>query len=77
MAVAGLILGGAAGCVFAFLLIYVINRAYFGWTIAVFWPFGMLFQQAAVIVLAAVIASLYPALVASRTPATELRREDV
>lgn len=77
MAFAGLALGGIAGCGFAFLLIYIINRAYFGWTIAVFWPLGMLARQAVVIVLAAVGASVYPALVASRTPATELRREDV
>lgn len=76
IAALGLLLGLAGGLVLAAILIYVINRDYFGWTIQVHWPLGTLIQQAALILLAAVAASLYPALRASRTPATELTRED-
>jgi putative ABC transport system permease protein len=73
----GIVLGTLAGILFAFVLIYVVNRAFFGWTIAVYWPVGLLARQTAVILLAAALASLYPAWVASGTPATELRREDL
>ena len=66
-----------AGIVFALLLIYVVNRAFFGWTIAVHWPFGLLAWQNALVLLAAALASFYPAWVASSTPTTELRREDL
>jgi putative ABC transport system permease protein len=63
--------------VLAAILIYVINRAYFGWTIQVFFPGPSLAVQVAAILTAAALASLYPALRASRIPATELSREDV
>lgn len=76
IAALGLVLGLAGGVVLAVILIYVINRDYFGWTIQVHWPLATLAQQGALILAAAVVASLYPALRASRTPATELTRED-
>ncbi len=66
--------GGAA---LAVVLIFVINRAYFGWTIALSVPWGALAVQAAAILAAAVAASIYPALRASRTPASELSRDDL
>ena len=77
MGVAGLILGLAGGVVLAAILVFVINRAYFGWTIQVHWPWGTVLAQSATILAAAVLASLYPALAASRTPATQLSREDL
>jgi putative ABC transport system permease protein len=77
MGLSGIALGTLAGIAFALLLIYVVNRAFFGWTIAVYWPIGLLMRQNALILLAAALASLYPAWVASGTPATELRREDL
>ena len=70
----GLILGALGGVLLAMILIFVINRAYFGWTIQVYWPWQAIAQQVATILIAAVIASLYPALKASKTPAIELRR---
>jgi putative ABC transport system permease protein len=73
----GIALGTVAGIAFALVLIYVVNRAFFGWTIAVDWPLGLLLRQHAVIVLASALASVYPAWIASGTPATELRREDL
>ncbi len=77
MGVAGLALGLAGGVLLAGILVFVINRAYFGWTIQVHWPWGTVLVQSATILAAAVLASLYPALAASRTPATQLSREDL
>ena len=42
----------------ALILILIINRAYFGWTIAFHWPWGALAQQVLTIVLASVLAAL-------------------
>ena len=68
------LLGGAA---LYWILSHVINRAYFGWTIQPSFPAGAIARQVGVVAITVVAASLYPALVASRTPATELTREDV
>jgi putative ABC transport system permease protein len=77
MGLTGVALGTFAGVAFALILIYVVNRAFFGWTIAVHWPLGLLARQNGLVVLAAALASLYPAWIASATPAAELRREDL
>ena len=77
MGVFALAMGTAGGVVLACILIYVVNRSYFGWTIHFHWPFPELAQQAVTILFAAVAASLFPALRASRTPATELSRDDL
>jgi putative ABC transport system permease protein len=77
MGVLGLGIGGVGGIALAMILIFAINRAYFGWTIQVHWPWGQVAGQAATILAAAVLASLYPALRASQTPAGELSRDDV
>jgi putative ABC transport system permease protein len=73
----GLVMGVVGGFFLAMVLIFVINRAYFGWTIQVYWPWGALAQQMVTILGVSMLASLYPALKASRTPATELGRDDV
>ena len=70
-------LGSAGGIVLAAILIFVINRTYFGWTIRVYWPGWPVLQQLATILTAALLASLYPALRASKTPAAELSRDDL
>ena len=75
--VLGLVIGMAAGLVLAWILIFVINRAYFGWTIRVAWPWGQLAAGALTILAAAMLASVYPALRASRTPAGQLSRDDL
>jgi putative ABC transport system permease protein len=77
IALYGLVLGGIGGVLLALILIFVINRTFFGWTITVYWPWSTLMGEAATILLASVLGSVYPALRASRTPATELRRDDV
>jgi putative ABC transport system permease protein len=75
MGLFGLLLGSIGGILLAGLLIYVINRAYFGWTIQPHFDGWPIVQQAATILGAAVIASIYPAMRASRVPATELSKE--
>lgn len=75
--VLALLMGAAGGSILACILIYVVNRAYFGWTIQFHWPLRELAQQAVTILFAAAAASLFPALRASRTPATELSRDDL
>ncbi len=77
MAFLALVLGGTGGTILATILIFVINRAYFGWTIQAHWPWGTLLLQAATILGVAAAASVYPALRAARTPASELSREDL
>lgn len=77
IAAVGLALGAGSGIALAMVLVYVVNRASFGWTVALAWPMGELARQSGAILLASVLASVYPALRASRVPATELRREDV
>ena len=73
----GLALGILGGVALAAILIFVINRAYFGWTIQVYWPWAALIQQSATILGAALLASFYPALQATQSPATVLSRDDV
>jgi len=77
MGLAGLVLGLAGGAGLAAILILLINRAYFGWTIRFGLPAGALAGQAAWIMAGALVASIYPALRGSRTAATELTREDL
>ena len=77
MAGLGILLGIPGGAALALVLIRLVNRAYFGWTIVPSWPAATLAVQAAALLAAAAAASLYPAIRASRTPATELRRDDL
>jgi putative ABC transport system permease protein len=77
IAVLSSILGTMGGIALAMILIFWINRAYFGWTIRLSLPWWDLSQELSLILLAAALASLYPALRASKTPATELNRDDL
>lgn len=76
MAFLGLALGFAAGIGLGAILIFVIQKSYFGWSIEWTWPWLSLAGEALAIVCAAVLASLYPAFKASRTPANELCHAD-
>ena len=77
IALYGVVLGGVGGVGLAIILIFIINRAFFGWTIAVHWPWTTLLGEVVTILAVSVAGSVYPALRASRTPATELRRDDL
>ncbi len=73
----GVALGLLGGIALAAILIYVVNPKFFGWTIQTYVPWSSLVIEIATIFGAAMVASVYPAMRAARTPATELTREDV
>jgi putative ABC transport system permease protein len=75
LAAFGLVLGLAGGAGLAAVLVHVVNPAFFGWSLGLHWPAGMLAAQAGTILAAALAASLAPALMASRVRATELSRD--
>jgi putative ABC transport system permease protein len=60
------LLGLALGMVLSLLLIYVVNKQSFGWTIQFHPPIGLLAGALSLVWLATVAAGLYPARVASR-----------
>jgi putative ABC transport system permease protein len=71
----GLLLGAAGGAALAAVLVLAVNPAFFGWGLALAVPGPALIGEALAILAAAGLASLYPALAASRTPAQELSRD--
>ena len=71
------ILGFLGGIALAMILVFWINRAYFGWSIMLSFPWPDLSQEIVLILLTAALASIYPAMRASETPATELNRDDL
>lgn len=77
MALFGLFLGTVTGIGLAFVLVYGINVAFFGWSIDLHWPWAALATQTGTIVAAALAAAAYPAFLASRTPAKEMASENV
>src|SRR5258707_4836133 len=70
--VAGLALGFA----FSLILIYVITKQSFGWTIRFHWPVAVLLGALTVVYAATVLASLYPARVAVRLNPVEVVHEE-
>ena len=62
----GAALGVAIGMLLALLLIFVINRQAFGWLIELHVPWGFLAQTVALVVVAALLAGIWPARVAAR-----------
>ena len=70
-------LGVAGGAGLAVVLIYVTNRAYFGWTVQFGVPVLSLVQQGAALALAAVAASWWPALRAAGGGGVAARRATV
>jgi putative ABC transport system permease protein len=71
----GLVLGLSGGAGLAIVLVRAVNPAWFGWTIGLHLPAGALLGQSALIAVAAIAASVYPALRASETPVSELKRD--
>jgi putative ABC transport system permease protein len=70
--VAGLGLGTALSLV----LVFVINKQSFGWTIRFHWPVGMLMTAITGVYAATVLAGLYPARVASRLDPIEVVHDE-
>jgi putative ABC transport system permease protein len=64
------------GLTLSAIMIYVINRRSFGWTIRMDWSPEVLLQALALAVGAALLAGIYPAFRMARTePAVALREE--
>lgn len=72
LGVIGSIAGIALGFVLAMLLILVINKQSFGWTVRLSVPWLFLLQSFGLVVAASVISALVPARMASKTPAPEV-----
>jgi putative ABC transport system permease protein len=68
--------GLALGFALSLVLIYVINKQSFGWTIRFHWPVAVLLGAITVVYLATVVAGLYPAEVAVRLNPLEAMHED-
>jgi putative ABC transport system permease protein len=72
----GLGMGLVGGIGLAALLILVVNRQWFGWTIQPAWPWFSLVQQALAVMAATVLAATVPALRAGLAGADQLTRDD-
>jgi putative ABC transport system permease protein len=70
------IAGIALGFWLSLLLIFVINRQSFGWTITFHWPVTVLASALSIVYVATVLAALYPAKVATDLVPIEVIHED-
>jgi len=70
------LLGVALGFVLSLVLIYVINKQSFGWTIQFHPPFGLLAGASALVWLSTVVAGIYPARAAARLNPIEVIHEE-
>jgi putative ABC transport system permease protein len=68
--------GVLAGVLLALLLIYVINRQAFGWLIELHMPYDFLAEAIALVIVAALLAGIYPARVAARIRTAEAVRAE-
>lgn len=70
------LVGLALGFALSLILVYVINKQSFGWTIRFHWPVAVLVGALTVVYAATVLAGLYPARVAVRLNPLEVVHED-
>jgi putative ABC transport system permease protein len=70
--IAGLILG----VLLSLVLIFVINKQSFGWTIQFHWPIAVLLGALTLVYVATVLAGLYPARIATRLSPIEVIHEE-
>ena len=68
--------GLALGFVLSLVLVYVVNKQSFGWTIQFHWPVAVLAGALSVVYLATVLAGLYPARIATRLNPIEVVHEE-
>ncbi len=68
--------GLALGLLLSLLLIFVINKQSFGWTIQFHWPVAVLLGALSVVYIATVMAGLYPARIATGINPIEVIHED-
>jgi putative ABC transport system permease protein len=67
----GTAMGLLGGLGLAWILIRVINRQSFGWTIQISWPIGLMAEVAALALVASLLAGLWPARWAAKQPLVE------
>ncbi|MEO6308769.1 MAG: FtsX-like permease family protein [Nitrospiraceae bacterium] len=72
----GAALGVAGGLLLALLLIHVINKQSFGWTIQMTVPGGVILQAVGLALIAALVAGYWPARWAARQPVMDGLREE-
>jgi putative ABC transport system permease protein len=77
MGILGLVLGLGGGVGLAALLILVINRVWFGWTIQPAVDTPAILQQIVIILAAALLAAVYPAYQAGLSSPGQLARDDL
>jgi putative ABC transport system permease protein len=70
------VLGLALGYVLSLVLVYVINKQSFGWTIQFHWPVAVLLGSLGVVYVATVLAGLFPARLAVRLDPMEVVHEE-
>jgi putative ABC transport system permease protein len=70
------VLGLALGYVLSLVLVYVINKQSFGWTIQFHWPVEVLVGSLSVVYVATVLAGLFPARLAVRLDPMEVVHEE-
>jgi putative ABC transport system permease protein len=68
--------GFVLGYVLSLLLIYVINKQSFGWTIQFHWPVAVLLAALSLVYVATLFAAVYPARVAARLNPIEVVHEE-
>lgn len=68
--------GAILGYFLSLILIFVVNKQSFGWTIRFHWPVAILLAALTFVYLATVLASLYPAAIAIRLNPLEVIHED-
>jgi putative ABC transport system permease protein len=64
------------GSLLSLILIFVINKQSFGWTIRLHWPWAILLAALALVWLATLLAGYYPARLAARLNPLEVVHED-
>ena len=69
-------IGLLLGSLLSLVLIFVVNKQSFGWTIQFHWPAAMLLGALSFIYAAALIAGIYPARVAARLNPIEVVHEE-
>ena len=70
------VLGLALGYVLSLVLVYVINKQSFGWTIQFHWPVAVLLASLSAVYVATVLAGLFPARLAVRLDPMEVMHEE-
>jgi putative ABC transport system permease protein len=68
--------GSALGVLLSLVLVFVINKQSFGWTIQFHWPMGVLLAALVAVYAATLIAGLYPARIAARLNPIEVVHEE-